>query len=275
MRRIVLGLIMSMFLSVSYGQLVDYKKETWDELKNSKLYVVYEEEGTSAYDIALKEAVDLNWKLSQVEYIDYDKFVILQKDKQNFFLISVNLSSEKSFYYTEEQSLVYLVRGYKKGAKKGDIGNFPKLATFQTGNIDSKIYLPLLIKNLNSNINLAVSGEVTSFVEYMKKVKSNTSEIKKKPVYILESDLNTKITSLEDIKKYYKGEVIILSKDELANKIKIGEDINIFYCSRTIGYSYVHIYNAATGIEYYSLYMGINKNMPAGIIPFHLKKWNK
>tara|TARA_B100000809_G_scaffold233571_1_gene250378 strand:- start:526 stop:1353 length:828 start_codon:yes stop_codon:yes gene_type:complete len=275
MRRIVLGLMMSMFLSVSYGQLIDYKKETWAEVKKSKLYVVYEEGGTSAYDKALKEAVDLNWKFSQVEYVDYDQFEILQKDKHNFFLLSVDYTLSKTGRYDENQSIVLIVRGFKRGAKKGDISNFPKLAILQTGNLDREPYLPLLIKYLDTNIDQVISGKVTSIMGNAKKVKSFKSKIKKKTLYLLESDLNDKIKTVADIKKDYVGEVSIISKAELTNKIKAGDDINVFFFTKSSTKSYVHIYNAATGEEYYNSFNLITKKWPAGIIPYHFKKWNK
>jgi hypothetical protein len=275
MKRIGLGLLMSIILSVSYGQLMDYKKKTWSELKENTLYVVLEEEGNSTYDKALKEAVDLNWKFSQVEYVDYDQFETLQKDEHNFFLLSVDFTLSKTGRYDENQSLVMIVKGYKRGAKKGDISNFPKLATLQTGNLAREPYLPLLIKYLDTNINQAISGTVTSIMENAKKVKGFKSKIKKKPLYLLESDLNDKITSVADIKKDYIGEVSIISKEELTDKIKAGEDINVFFCTKSSTKSYVHIYNAATGEEYYNSFNLITKKWPAGIIPYHFKKWNK
>ena len=275
MKRIGLGLLMSIILSVSYGQLMDYKKKTWSELKENSLYVVLEEEGNSTYDKALKEAVDLNWKFSQVEYVDYDQFETLQKDEHNFFLLSVDFTLSKTGRYDENQSLVMIVKGYKRGAKKGDISNFPKLATLQTGNLAREPYLPLLIKYLDTNINQAISGTVTSIMENAKKVKGFKSKIKKKPLYLLESDLNDKITSVADIKKDYIGEVSIISKEELTDKIKAGEDINVFFCTKSSTKSYVHIYNAATGEEYYNSFNLITKKWPAGIIPYHFKKWNK
>jgi hypothetical protein len=278
MKRIALGLLMSIIMSASYGQygvIVDYKKETWSEVKKNKLYVVYEKEGSSTYDKALKEAITSNWNFSTVEYISYSKYEELQKIETNFFLISVDFTSTEVGKYNEELSYAYIVRGYKKGAKKGDISQFPKLASMQTGDISREIYMPLLIKHLNRSVEMVMSGEITSLGANTKSLNANRKKIKTKILYLLETDLNGKITSESDIKENYIGEVQVISKEELANKIKEGEDVNILFCARSSTKSYLHVYNAATGEEYYNSFNLVTKKLPAGIIPYHLKKWNK
>lgn len=278
MKKLVLGIIMLGLISLSYaqyGRIIEYKKTTWNELKKSKLYVVYEDEGNSEYDKKLKESIDLNWKISEVEFINYDKYENIQKDESNFFLISVNLTKTESGRYDQELSYSYLIKGYKKGAKKGDISNFPQLAAIQTGDDAREVYIPLLIKNLNNNIEKVISGNIKSVGDNLKMIKSNKSKIKQKPLYVLKLDLNDKIKSATDIKKDYVGKVFVVTKEELYKKIIAGENINVFLTTRSATKSWVHVYNAKSGDELYSSFNLISKKWPAGIIPYHYKKWNK
>ena len=279
MKGIVLGVLMSLIMSVSYGQygvIIDYTKETWTKVKKSKLYVVYENEGTSAYDKALKDAITANWKISNVEYINYEQFEELQKIESNVFLLSVDFTSSQPGRYNENLSYMYIVKGHKKGAKKGDIGNFPKLAAMQTGDLSREVYLPLLIKHLNKSVEEVAAGKITSLGDNTKKLNANRSKVKSKVLYLLETDLNDKVTSEKDIKDGgYEGKVKVVSKEELAKKIKDGEDVNILFCARSSTKSYIHVYNASTGDEYYNSFNLVTKKWPAGIIPYHFKKWNK
>jgi hypothetical protein len=282
MKRIVLGLLMSLIITAGYGQygvIVDYKKETWSEVKNNKLYIVYEEGGSSSYDKSLKEALTANWNFSEVEYIKYEKYEELQKIETNFFLISVDFTATQAGKYNESLSYMYIIRGYKKGAKKGakkgDISRFPQLAAIQTGDISRETYLPVLIKHLNKSVEEVMSGKITSLGDNTKQLNSNKSKIKSKTLYLLETDLNDKITSEEDLKADYVGQVKVISQEELSNKIKAGEDVHILFCARSSTKSYLHVYNAKTGEEYYNSSNMVTKKWPAGIIPYHYKKWNK
>ena len=278
MKKILLGMLMLGLLSTSYAQygvIVDYKKETWKELKKKTLYVVYDDEGTSTYDKALKEAVTSNWNFNEVEFINYSSYEEKQKVETNFFLLSVNQTVSAAGRYNESLSYMYIIRGYKKGAKKGDISRFPQLAAVQSGSNDREIYLPLLIKHLNKSIDEVVSGKITSLGANTKKLNVNKRKVKSKRLYLLESDLNGKIKTEADLKEGYVGEVSVISKEELANKIKAGEDAHVFFCARSSTKSYVHIYNAKTGEEYYNSFNLVSKKWPAGIIPYHFKKWNK
>lgn len=278
MKRIVLGLLMSIILSVSYGQygvIVDYKKETWSEVKKNKLYVVYEEGGSSSYDKALKEALTANWKFCDVEYIKYEKYEELQKIETNFFMISVDFTATQAGRYNENLSYMYIIRGYKKGAKKGDISRFPQLAAMQTGDLSRETYLPVLIKHLNKSVEEVSLGKIKSLGDNTKRLNSNKSKVKSKTLFLLKTDLNDKITSEEDIKENYVGKVKVISKEELSNKIKVGEDVHILFCARSSTKSYLHVYNANTGEEYYNSFNLVTKKWPAGIIPYHFKKWNK
>lgn len=278
MKKLGLVLLMSFVMSFSYGQygvIVDYKTNTWNKVKNDKLYVVYEEDGNSTYDKALKEALTANWSFSAVEYINYEKYQELQKIETNFFMLSVDQTTTKPGRYNEDLSYIYIIKGNKKGSKNGDISNFYKLASVQSGDISRETYLPVLIKHLNKSIVEVVQGKIKSLGDNTKKLNANKSKIKDKPLYLLQSDLNDKITSEQDIKEYYKGEVKIISIEELSQRIKDGEDINILFCTRSTTKSYLHIYNAKTGKEYYNAFNLISNKYPAGLISFHLKKWNK
>ena len=242
MKRLVLGLILFGLISVKYGQygaLVEYKKTTWAELKTSKLYVVYEDDGNSNYDKALKEAIVSNWTFSEVEYINYDKYEEIQKDESNFFLLSVDFTKTESGRYNQELSYLYLIRGYKKGAKKGDISNFPRLATLQTGESNREAYITLLIKHLDLSINQVMSGKIKSLGDNTKQLNANRSKIKSKMLYVLDTDLNSKVKSISDIKSGYVGKISVVSKEELSKHIKAGEDVNVFFCARSSAKSFV------------------------------------
>lgn len=264
--------------SISYGQygsVVDYRKETWGKVKKSKIYVVFEDEGNSDYDKALKEAITTNWDFSPVEFINYSKYEALQKDESNYFMLTVDFTKSEAGRYDMNLRYTYIISGYEKGAKKGDISKFPQLAALQTGENTRETYMPLLIKHLNKKVKDVYSGKVQKLGDNTKMLNDNRGKIKTKPLYILEGDLNDKVKSVEDIKSGYSGEVYVVSQEELAKKIKSQEDINVFFCARSSTKSFVHIYNAKTGVEYYNSFNLIAKKWPAGIIPYHYKKWNK
>tara|TARA_B110000285_G_scaffold216797_1_gene264440 strand:- start:401 stop:1237 length:837 start_codon:yes stop_codon:yes gene_type:complete len=278
MKKLGLALLMSLLMSASYGQygvIVDYKKDSWNNVKNNKLHVVYEEEGASSYDKALTAALSGNWNFNEIEFITYEEYEELQKIETNFFMISVDFTSTQVGRYNENLSYIYIIKGNKKGAKKGDISHFYKLASIQSGDISREIYLPVLIKHLNKSIEEVVASEIKSLGDNTKKLNVNRSKIKDNPLYLLNSDLNDRITSEQDIKEHYKGEVKIISREELSQKIKDSEDINILFCARSTTKSYLHIYSAKTGEEYYNAFNMVTNKYPAGLISFHLKKWNK
>ncbi len=93
-------------------------------------------------------------------------------------------------------------------------------------------------------------------------------------MYILDTDLNNKITSIEDVKKYYRGEVYIVSQKEYNKIIEDDADVNLVFVINDLTQNYVRIFELKSGRALYYKRSVVHSKYPAGVIKYHIKKWN-
>lgn len=276
MKKIFLALIFICSVLYSFGQgrinKFDFEKSNWDAFKNGKVYVVLGQNNPS-YDSILVSSFKKYWKFNKFEFINADKYAMIQTSPSNFFLITSNIEISGQNGYS---TLSYLY--ISQGNKLGQLQYFTPLTNIQIGceTTNTKIELPVFIKNLDWYCNLVYSGKVTSKKMYDKLVDGNLSQIKSKPLYILDTDLNNRVKSVEDIRKDYTGKVYVVSEKEMAEIINKDEDANIFFCVGSIGLkkAFDYVYSIKTGEKLYDGFNIISTLWPSGIIYYHYKNWN-
>lgn len=252
----------------------NYDISIWEDLKHQKLHVVNEIDGESSYDLSLAKALNENWNFNSLEFISYDQFEEMQRMEHHFFLVSEAVYKNQLTNSLDSISHIHLIKGYRFGAKPGDFGRFPLLASVKVGEIDRKTYLPIMVKHLNKKIDDITSGRIKSFNDNSRLINKKKKYLKDFTIYVHEKDLNNKIKSIEDIKMYYKGPIEVVNQKQLNEIIKTDKECNIVFAVGSASKFYLHVYNNKTGEEYYNSHNYISKRWPRGLISHHLKKWN-
>ena len=256
MKNLILGLLLSISISNVFGQWSgksDFDASNWKQFKNGKLYVVFQENGESVYDKALKNVFNQNWAFNDVEFINTNRYEELNTDPSNFFFLTINLHRTKSKSGIEYLNQDFIYFFMSQGHKKGKIQYLPPLADIQAEATGDNLmtFMPVYIRYLQWYSNMITQGKITKATDFKKILKENRSKITNKPLYVLESDLNEKITSVEDIKQDYTGEVYVISKSEMNELIKAKKDVHIFICIKTAGKAWDYIYNIKCSFQYF------------------------
>ncbi|NVK66674.1 MAG: hypothetical protein HWE22_18925 [Flavobacteriales bacterium] len=136
-----------------------------------------------------------------------------------------------------------------------------------------ELMIPIFIKNLQLQCNTIKPGKFFNGANRSKKIENGSPQIHQGPIYILDTDLNPIIASIEDIKSKYKGDVEVVSKERYNELIESGSDINIFFSFDNNGYNYGTIFNVKTGDLIFFLRTPVHKKSPTGLVPSHLRKW--
>lgn len=296
MKTLYKNLILSFFLLLvsspdSFSQYVEevfVTEEDYSSFKESTLYVVL---GmiSDEYDEHIKKSMDDHWTFTEYEFIDTTEFKELNQSESNFFLLSDVFGYERSKDYSVVESHIYVKLKVIKG--KGGAYGTTQSAAYPAIGIASTLYaledcffkeeykhtdeniLRVLVKNLQLQCTEIVPGKKITGNSRKSKMNEANDLIRKSPVYILKSDLNDKITSLDDIKSYYDGEVYVVSQEEYNDLILEDDDVNIVNCVYDTEQNYVRIINAKSGEVIYFVRSVVHSKYPAGVIKYHLKKW--
>ena len=133
--------------------------------------------------------------------------------------------------------------------------------------------IPLFVKNLQQQCESIQVNKMYKARSRLKDFNSHVDSIRSKKLFFLESQLNNKIKSAEDIKKYYKGEFEVISVDKYTELIKANDDVNVVNIITDNKQNYVQVFNVKSGTIYYYGRSVVHELYPPGILKYHLKKW--
>lgn len=200
--------------------------------------VVYDA-NDSAYNEYIRYAVENYWVVNTYEFISPQEFESAKKNTENIFLIKAENQTAKdqsTAVYEDVIQLVYFVKG---GKLVTHVAGSPLI----NGNIDLRNSVINSLRMLQDKLQFIAFKEKTSnFTNYSKKVDSRTSIIKVKKLYIATEDIDSDLT-LNEILSLYKGEIFLVSRDEL-NKLIDSKADDILYAivfnRKTSNVSYIN-----------------------------------
>ncbi len=283
-----LFLITFLFTSLSMSQIypTGVSQEEYKQLKSSELNIVQGLVSTE-FDSIVEDAFSKYWTFSDYTFIDMEEYRSLVSSGSEFFLIPAKIDYTKYFGLENGPSLVesHLFGIFQIIASNGttvstinpmykSVLPTTTASTFCSLNSMPTDFMSVVIKNLNLQCMEAKLDKYSNGRSRVRKINKNRKLIKTKPLYILDTDLNDKITSIEDVKKYYRGEVYVVSQEEYNELIEDDADVNLVFVMNDSTQNYVRIFELKSGRSLYYKRSIVHSKYPAGVIQYHIKKWN-
>ncbi len=285
-----LQLLFSVILLISTSQAQVYptgvSTEEYERL-NSFGVVFVKGLVSDEFDTAVEDALASYWTFSDYRVVDTVEYNRIKNKNSLFFLRSTKVRYDK---YASIEDGGAFIESHLYGnvqiipVSGGDVKTInPRFKSVPTTtasvfcSLSRKIpvhFIPVLIKNLNLQCTEAKLDKYTKGRSRMRKMNRYNKLIKTKPLYILESDLNDKIKSIEDVKKHYDGEVYVVSLEEYTKLIEDNADVNLVYVINDSTQNYVQVFEQKTGRCLYYKRSVVHPTYPAGVIRYHIKKWN-
>lgn len=224
-------LLSILMISVFYANAQD-AVATADEISKfykTKTYVVFDSNIFGSYNNAIKKAIKQNWTLTEVEFIDGDKFAKMKYSHRNSFLVRTKVKFTK-----DKKKTAYTFLSLLLGSKKaGSMAAMPDLCSFPLSyyNVDYDKYLYKLgaiIKFMQNHVKLTQENPTLSSKNILKHYSKNAEELGTKTLYVLKEELAKDVNTVSKIKKYYSGKVKIVEPEEIKKAIA-DKDPNVVF----------------------------------------------
>jgi len=220
MKKIYVFLLVLIWAIPMISQDAVASKEDIDKFLKSKTYVVYDANVFGTYNKAIKKAIENYWTLTPVEFIDATKYNQLKGSYRNSFIIRTKVNFEKDKSKTSYTFLSVLLGSNKASAMSSmpDLCSFP--LSYYNVDYDKYIYkMGAIMKFMQNHIILTRDNPDLDSKNIMKYYNNNAQELTGKTLYVLQEELDSDINTLDKIKQFYKGKVVISTDDEIEKVI--------------------------------------------------------
>jgi len=219
MRKIALLLFL---FSLGYSMKGQDAVATNDEIQKfmkTKTYVVYDENIFGSYNKAIKKAIEDYWTLTPVEFIKQAEYNKLRGSYRNSFIIRTKVNFDKDKSNTSYTFLSILL-----GSNKGSMESMPDLCSFPLSyyNVDYDKYhykMGAIIKFMQNHIILTRDNPNLDSKNILRYYNNNTADLKGKTLYVIKDELDSDVNTLDKIKKFYSGKVVITTAEEIEKVI--------------------------------------------------------
>lgn len=263
-------------LGQSVDDLVVYDQKILDRFYKSTTYVVLDQHTESAFSLALSESIKEFWKITPFEIIDRATYDTYSKDKTKSFLTREHIAGDENLI-----SLSLFMGGQKQMDVKGQLISNVKLKHYTATDEDFLYKLPVLIKNIQWKVNMIRNLKFADDLAFKKYYEDHIETLHGKKLYILNEFLTPKVQSLEELKKYYRHDVSLVTKEVLIDAIQT-EDSTIAFLSIVAPVknwggqtAYYRIFSTDTGESLVSYERSVSSTAPVGVIGNDLKNFNK
>lgn len=196
---------------VTATQIINFKKTT--------TYVVTDNDPALGYNIAIRGAMDNNWKITPHKYISPEEFETVRKDNDKSFCILTKATLTK-----DKRNAEYLYLNFVMGDTAQDISNMPEILTLPlayTGvEENSYVYImDIIVRFAQEHIKLMLNSPKITQLRNLKYYNDNQKKIKTKTLLVEEKDLGSDVSTIEQIKTVYAYSVKIVDSDEIEKAI--------------------------------------------------------
>jgi hypothetical protein len=214
-------------LSLNLSAIFAQSKLTSDDVAQffqTTTCVVLDNNLLSGYNIEIENAVKKEWKITPFEIISWEEFDKRKLDKKYSFLVISQVVFDRDKNPAKYDFLSLVVGGQKKLIDMPDLCPFP----LAYSGVDEDSYLfkiNTIVMFIQQHITMLKDNPEYVNANLFKHYNDNLSDIQGKTICFLKEELAPNINTVQKIAKYYKGDVKIVSREELHELIKNNADI--------------------------------------------------
>ena len=283
MKKTILLLFVVLFYSSTlFSQKAVATQEQLEKFYKTKTYVVFDDDIFNTYNSAIKEAVEMHWTITEYEFLSMAEFQKKRFKSGNSFLIRTKVFSEDNPKGTSYTFLSLVLGGeYSTVNDMPDICSFP--LSYYDVDYDKYDYkMPALVLFIQNHVELTKNNPKLNKTNIIRHYNKNAENITGKTLYLQKDELASNVNSVQKIKKYYSGNVKIVSAEEIHDKIVEKNANSVFLHkvgppkgSNDKDRCYKLIIGAEDGKLYYSDYHKITIKNEDGMLKSDFKKLNK
>lgn len=250
-----------------------------DEIKQfevSKTCVVLEDDPFSSYNAFIKDAVKQYWKITPYEFIDVAEFNVRRLDPKFSFIVLTQTNFEKD-KANGLFNFINLLQG-----KKINMSAMPEICAVPLSFAEEEDFeysykLGAILAFMQKHAQMIAADPSLTGRKYLKYYNKFIPDVKNKTILVTEEDLSPEISTVEDIKAIYEGNLKIVSEDEIISAIdnKTPETVILHKVGPTgdkKGYCFKMLIGTDDANMYYYNQHIINDNRPNGLLADDLKR---
>lgn len=231
MKKICIAVLLVMGFMKVFPQAEVATTEEFKQFLKTKTYVVYEDDPFSVFNMGIKDIMTKCWTITPYEFIDMKTFDVKKSDPKNSFIMisDAMLTKNKLFVneikYQYKYTILNLILG-RKGLTGTDFSAMPDLGSVplcysEAEGDDYSYKLPGILLFMQYYVRYNIDHPNS---DYKDVVRSNSTELKTKELWLLKEELAPNVNTVEKIKAIYSGTVKIVSPDDLEAAILAKND---------------------------------------------------
>lgn len=206
------------FLFLSLNSFSQFEVPNADDLSKffkSKTYVVLEDNPFLTYNVNIKNCFTKIWKLTPSDYLFLDKYESQKNDSKSSFFILEEVAFDGDNSGAKYQ-FICISLGGTYTAKDGlrDVFRFP----LAYADVDEETYvwrLPVVVRIIQSYLNYVKVNPGLKKSDIKDKYFKPVSELKNKKLYLLSSDVESKISNQKSFATIYPYPFEFVTDDKL------------------------------------------------------------
>lgn len=253
-----------------------------DEIKQfeaSKTCIVLEDSPFSSFNTYILDAVKQYWKITPYEFIDVAEFNVRRLDPKYSFIVLTQTNFEK-----DKANGLFNYINLLQGKNINNMSAMPEICAIplsfaEEEDIEYSYKLGAILAFMQKHAQMIAADPSLTGRKYLKYYNKFIPDLKNKTILVRAEDLSPEISSIENIKKIYSGNIQIVTEEEIIKAIdskapgtvilhKVGPtDDKTGYCFKMlIGTDDANMY-------YYNQHV-INNDRPNGLLAEDLKRFN-
>jgi len=281
MKTLLLAISLMFFSLLLTGQAPFPSNEEIKQFNASKTCVVFEDIPFSAYNDFIKEAVEAYWKITPYEFITVKEFNVRRLNPAYSFIVltQTNFDKDKSHGL---YNFINLLQGkdVNKLAEMPEICAIP-LSFAGVDDFEYSYKLSPILLFMQKHAQMISADPSLTLRKFLKYYNKNMPAIKDKTILVEQEDLSPEISTIDRIRKIYKGKIEIVKNEDIIKAIadktpnavivhKVGPKGD-----RWSGYCFVMLLGIDDSeMYYYNLHM-VDRANPNGLLPEDLKRLDK
>ncbi|OFX81885.1 MAG: hypothetical protein A2X12_11125 [Bacteroidetes bacterium GWE2_29_8] len=202
---------------ISNAQIKKGNPTQLKNFNNSTTYFVKDDRYPMYNEAIIKYAQDF-WKITPFKIVYRNDIDTLILSKTNSFIIP---SEVTIVLEGKKQNYIYintLLGGKPKLNGLPDIGSFP-LADIEDDEESYNFKVPLFLQLIQYHIATSINNPEIDYFELIKLYNKNKKKLEQMELWLLETDLDEEINSIDKVKKTYSNNVKVVTKEEMAKAI--------------------------------------------------------
>jgi len=260
------------------GQAPFPDKDEIKQFEASKTCIVLEDDPFSSYNIYIKEAVKACWKITPYEFITVKDFNVRRLNPAYSFIVI----TQTNFDLDRSHGL-YNFLNLLQGKNVDKLSEMPELCALPlsfagVSDLWYSYKLGAIVSFMQKHAQKISEDPSLSLRKYLKYYNKNIPGIKNKTILVEQDDLTPEISTIKKIKKYYSGNIEIVTDDEIIKAIENKNPDTVILHKvgpmgdRDSGYCFIMLIGTDDSeLYYYDLHM-VDKANPNGLLPDDLKR---